>query len=132
MSIELRLLAYSVALLFVLIMIQANVGILAHGSKTMAGPRDAMPADTTFQARTRRTVANHIENLAVFAPLVLIAAIAQVSNEWTVLGARLFFYSRVAHAILYLAGVPWLRALAWFIGVIGTVMIFLALFGILK
>lgn len=131
MSIELRLLAYSVALLFVLIVIQASAGVLAHGSKTMAGPRDVMPADTKFQSRGKRTVANHIEGLALFAPLVLIAAIAHVSNEWTVLGARLFFYSRLAHAVLYLAGVPWLRALAWFVGVIGTVMVFLAVVGVI-
>jgi uncharacterized MAPEG superfamily protein len=74
---------------------------------------------------------NYRENLWFFAPLVLIAALTNVSNEWTVLGARLFFYSRVAHAVIYMAGWPMIRPLFWFVGVVGCGMIFLALFGIL-
>ena len=33
------------------------------------------------------------------------------------LGAQLFFYSRVAHAILYILGVPLVRPLAWAVGI---------------
>ena len=39
------------------------------------------------------------------------------------LGAQLFFYSRIAHAVIYLAGWPWIRPLAWAIGLVGTLMI---------
>ena len=55
-------------------------------------------------------------------------------NHWhslmTIWGAQLFFYSRVAHAIVYLAGLPVIRPLFWTVGIVGTVMIFLALFGV--
>ncbi|HWA00809.1 MAG TPA: MAPEG family protein [Caulobacterales bacterium] len=132
MSTELNLLTYSVALLFVLIMIQALAGVFKNGSKVMAGNRDSLPPDSVWMARTKRVVANHIENLAVFAPIVLVAALARISNQWTVLGAQLFFYSRLAHAIIYLAGWPWIRAVAWTVGLVGIVLIFLALFGILQ
>jgi uncharacterized MAPEG superfamily protein len=62
----------------------------------------------------------------MFAPLVLVAALTQITNQWTVLGAQLFFYSRVVHAVLYIAGVPIVRPLAWAVGVVGTVMVLLA------
>ena len=127
MSVELNMLVYSTALLIVLVLIQATAGIQAQGLMPMAGPRDALPPPKPFQARTKRVVDNHREGLTMFAPLVLAAAAAHVSNGWTALGAELFFYSRAVHAVLYLAGVPMIRPLAWGVGLAGTVMVLLAL-----
>jgi uncharacterized MAPEG superfamily protein len=131
MSVELSMLVYSVALLFALVAIQAVAGVLAQGLAAMAGSRDDLPAPKPFQARTKRVVDNHREGLALFAPLVLVAALVQISSPWTVLGAQLFFYARVVHAVLYVAGVPWVRPLAWAVGIVGTAMIFAALVGFL-
>lgn len=97
----------------------------------MAGPRDDLPPPKKYQARMLRVVDNHREGLTMFAPLVLIAAVAQISNQWTVLGAQLFFYSRLAHAVLYIAGVPLVRPLAWTVGLIGTFMVLLAVLGVI-
>lgn len=126
MSVELTMLIYATALLVVLVLIQATVGVQAQGLTPMAGPRDNLPAPKPFQARTKRVVDNHREGLTMFAPLVLAAAAMHVTNNWTVLGAELFFYSRVVHAVLYLAGVPMIRPLAWTVGLVGTVMVLLA------
>lgn len=130
MTIELRMLAYSVALLFALIMVQANAGVMAQGPKAMAGNRDDLPPPKPFQGRTMRALQNHMEAMALFAPLVLIAAVQNVSSDMTVLGARLFFYGRVAHAVTYLIGIPGVRTAVWLVSVIGILLIFLALFGI--
>jgi uncharacterized MAPEG superfamily protein len=130
MPVELRLLAYSVALLFLLVLIQATAGVFAQGLMPMAGNRDALGEPKPFQARTKRLVDNHREGLILFAPLILTAALLHVSTGTTELGARMFFYSRVAHAIVYLAGLPMIRPLFWGIGLVGTIMIFLALFGL--
>jgi uncharacterized MAPEG superfamily protein len=127
MTVELTMLALSVALLFILIMIQATAGAQAQGAEVMAGHRDNLKPMSPWQARTKRLVDNHREGLALFAPLVLIAAVTQISTSYTVLGAELFFFGRVAHAVIYLAGWPWVRPLAWLVGIVGTVMIFLAL-----
>ena len=131
LTIELRLLAYSVVLLIVVVLIQVLAGVRAQGLPAMSGSRDNLPAPKVFQARVNRLVDNHREGLIMFAPLVLIAAIAPVSNDWTVLGARLFFYSRVAHALVYLAGWPWVRGALWGVGMLGIFMILFALFGVL-
>lgn len=127
MSVELTMLVYSVALLVLLILVQASAGILAQGLTAMAGARDTLGEPGVMQARTKRVVDNHREGLLVFAPLVIVAALAGVSTPWTVLGAQLFFYSRVVHAVLYVAGVPWVRPLAWAVGIAGCVMIFIEL-----
>lgn len=127
MSVELTMLAYSVALLFALILLQSMAGVRAQGLVPLAGSRDGLAAPMGFHARMRRVVDNHREGLTLFAPLVLIAALARISSPVTVLGAQLFFYSRVVHAVLYVLGVPLVRPLAWLVGLAGIVMIFAAL-----
>ena len=129
MSVELTMLLYSVALLFILIAIQASAGIIEKGIPAMAGSRDQLGEPGVFQSRSKRVVDNHREGLLIFAPLVLIAALAGVSTPMTVFGAQLFFYSRIVHAALYLAGVPWVRPLAWAAGIVGCVLIFIDLLG---
>ena len=130
MSIELTMLALSVGLLFVLVVIQAMAGVGAQGLWVMAGARDNLGPQSVWQARTLRVVDNHREGLILFAPLVLIAAEANAYNTLTLWGTQLFFYSRVAHAVVYLAGLPYIRPVFWTIGLIGTLMVFLALFDI--
>jgi uncharacterized MAPEG superfamily protein len=130
MGVELHMLVYSTALLIVLVLIQATAGVLAQGLKPMAGPRDDLPEPKPFQARTKRVVDNHREGLTMFAPLVLVAALAHVTSPLTVLGAQVFFYSRVAHAALYLVGAPMVRPLVWAIGLAGMLMILAALLGL--
>jgi uncharacterized MAPEG superfamily protein len=127
MSNELTLLALSVALLIVLIAIQATAAVLAQGIDAMAGPRDNLPEPTVFQARTKRIVDNHREGLTVFAPLVLIAALNHVHSGTTVLACQLFLGARVAHAIIYLFGIPKIRPLAFAGSLAATVMMLIAI-----
>lgn len=129
MSVELTMLTYAVGLLFGLVFLQAVVGIRAQGAVPLANSRDDLPPASGFHARMKRVVDNHREGLTMFAPLVLTAAVAGVSNGTTVLGAQLFLYSRVVHAVLYVFGVPLVRPLAWAVGIVGTAMVFAALVG---
>lgn len=56
---------------------------------------------------------NAVENLVVFAALVLAAHAATVSNEATLFAVKLYFWSRVVHALAYTFKVPWVRTLAF-------------------
>lgn len=131
MTPELTYLALSIALFFLVVLVQATAGILNNGGVAMMNNRDNLKPPTVFQARMKRLTDNFRENLWFFAPLVLIAAVAGISNQWTVLGAQIFLYSRIAHAVWYAFGWPILRGFFWLFGVIGCTMIFLALFGII-
>jgi len=66
-----------------------------------------------------------LESLVLFAALVLSAHAVGASNATTVLGAQLFLWGRVAYAVLYIAGVPWVRTGAWAVSVAGMLMILL-------
>ena len=68
-----------------------------------------------------------VENLVLFAALVLIAVVTNKTNSTTLLGAQLFFWARLAYALVYLAGIPWLRTLVWVVSVIGMILIFVQL-----
>lgn len=130
MSVELTMLANSVALLFVLVLIQTVAGIRAQGLMPLANARDSLPPPGVFQARTLRVVDNHREGLTMFAPLILIVAVMNAETDLTALGAQLFFYARVVHAVLYLIGAPMVRPLAWAAGITGMGMVFASLMGL--
>ncbi|MES2028020.1 MAG: MAPEG family protein [Pseudomonadota bacterium] len=59
---------------------------------------------------------NAVENLIVFAPLVLILNAADVSTPTTVLACAVYFWSRVVHLVVYTLGLPVFRTLAFLVG----------------
>jgi uncharacterized MAPEG superfamily protein len=81
----------------------------------------------------RRLMAAHgnaVENLVVFAPLVLIAHIAGVSTSLTQLAAMLYFFSRLAHVLVFTLGMPAIvRILAFFGGFIAQMVMVFSLLG---
>jgi uncharacterized MAPEG superfamily protein len=87
------------------------------------GNRDVPLAVPDWVRRAERAHANLVENLAPFAILVLVAHVAGKANATTALGATLFFWGRVAHAAVYVAGIPYLRTAAFFVGTVGELMI---------
>jgi uncharacterized MAPEG superfamily protein len=93
------------------------------GLPTLAGNREGLPEYTGWAGRAKRAHLNMIENLVLFAALVLIAAVANKANATTAMGAMIFFWARLAYAIIYVIGIPWLRTLAWAVSVIGLAMI---------
>lgn len=127
MTIELTMLLYSVILLLLLILIPAGESIIRNGVMAQAGSRDNLPEPSVFNKRATRLKNNMIENMVLFAPVVLLASATGVSTGDTVLGAQIFFFARVVHAVIYLAGLPLIRPLAWMVSLAGIIMIALAL-----
>ncbi|MBP6725201.1 MAG: MAPEG family protein [Halioglobus sp.] len=119
MSVELLKLLYSALLFLVIILAQAGLGIAQNGLMAQAGSRDNLPEPTVLRQRLQRLSANMQENLVLFAVVVLVASIAGVSNDATALGASVFFFARVAHAVVYAAGWPAIRPLFFFAGLYG-------------
>jgi uncharacterized MAPEG superfamily protein len=66
---------------------------------------------------------NAVENLVVFAALVLVANAVGVSNDTTVIACSVYFWSRVVHVLTYTMGVPWLRTLSFAAGWLAMVAI---------
>jgi uncharacterized MAPEG superfamily protein len=127
MTIELSLLVWSVALTLVLVVAAVIGAQMQVGLETLIGNRDNMPEITGWAGRSIRAHRNLLESLVLFAILVLTARAVGISNGMTETGAYLFFFGRIAHAGLYIAGIPWARTAAWSISVLGLLLIFLQL-----
>ena len=59
---------------------------------------------------------NAVENLVVFAALVLVAHVTGANNETTALVCTLYFWTRVVHFAVYTFCIPWIRTLAFLVG----------------
>jgi uncharacterized MAPEG superfamily protein len=71
---------------------------------------------------------NAVENLVIFAILVLVANAAHVSNNVTVTACAVYFWARLAHYIIYTMGVPMLRTLTFLAGFAAQIALVLAIF----
>ena len=124
---ELTLLAWSVVLAIVHMFatVQALVG--QKGLMTAFGNRENLPELAGWGGRARRANVNMAQNLVLFAAVVLAVVAVGRTNDMTLLGAQLFFWSRVAYAVCYLGGIPYLRTLSWLVSIIGIVLILIRL-----
>lgn len=124
---ELGLLAWSALLCLALALPYATGLTLTRGLPIMAGNREGFAEPTGWMGRAKRAHMNMVENLVPFAALVLVAAIANKFGPLTALGAQLFFWARLVHAVSYIAGIPYVRTAAYAVGLVGMVLIFIAI-----
>ena len=59
---------------------------------------------------------NAVENLVVFAALVLIAHVADIKSEATAMACIIYFWARVVHLVAQTFAIPWVRTLAFAVG----------------
>jgi len=124
MKAELMLLLWAVALTVVQMLIAVSGATLQVGLPKLASNRDNMPAFTGWVGRADRAHHNMLESLVLFAALVLAAVVSGKTNQTTLLGAQLFFWARLAYAVVFLIGIPWLRTGVWTVSMAGLVIIF--------
>ena len=78
-------------------------------------PENPKPQSAWAQ-RLMKAHANAVENLAVFAALVLAANALGVSNAAIATASMVYFWARVVHALSYTFAVPWVRTLSFAAG----------------
>src|SRR5215469_990678 len=124
MTPDLKILVWTVALTFVEVLVSVLFAQGQVGLGMLAGNRDGLEPLTGFAGRAQRAHWNMLESLPLFIALVLVAHIAGKANGTTLVGCELFFWGRLAHWLIYLIGIPWLRTVAWVVSVIGLILIF--------
>lgn len=87
------------------------------------GNRENVPELTGWAGRAKRAHDNLAINLGLFSAIILTAAHLEVSNAVTSAGSLVFLGARVTHAISYIAGIKYVRTLAYLTGVGATIMI---------
>jgi uncharacterized membrane protein YecN with MAPEG domain len=97
-------------------------------ASTVGYPVDPPPLAPWAQ-RLRAAHANAVENLVVFAALILAAQLLNISTPLTALAGSLYLWSRVAHAVIYTLAVPWLRTVAFMGGFAAQMLVAWQLLG---
>jgi uncharacterized MAPEG superfamily protein len=129
MSVELTMLAWSVALGFGYVFLAAFLGTHQRGLKWNASNRDGEPQPLTgFAARAARANQNFLETFPFFAAAVLAVVVAQHTTPQTALGAKIYFWSRLAYLPIYVVGIPYLRTAVWALSFWGILQMLEALF----
>jgi uncharacterized MAPEG superfamily protein len=121
MTVELTMLFWAVVLTFVQMLVAVQLSTMQVGLPTLAGNRDGF-APEGMAGRATRAHRNMLENLPLFAALVLVVQLGGLNNELTALGAQVFVIARLVYAVIYVIGVPWIRTATWFVSVIGLAM----------
>lgn len=95
----------------------------------MVNPSSDAAPKAAWADRMTHAHSNAVENLVIFAPLVLILVLANVSTPATVAACQLYFFARLAHYIIYSLGIPFLRTAAFVAGFVAQMTLAFALFG---
>lgn len=80
------------------------------------GYPDTPKPQSPWARRLMKAHANAVENLVIFAALVLAAHALGVSNNAIASAAIVYFWARLVHALAYTFAVPWVRTLAFTVG----------------
>ena len=116
MTIELKYLTF-VSLLTALMWVPYILNtIMVRGLTNAVGYPENPKSLAPWASRMKAAHSNAIENLIVFAALVLIADTAEVSNELTAMACVIYFWARLVHYLVHTFGIPWVRTLAFAAG----------------
>jgi uncharacterized MAPEG superfamily protein len=91
--------------------------------KVAFGNRDDVPEPTPLVGRADRAARNMLENLVLFTAVLAAVRLAGVHDGRVDLGAKIFFWARVAYFPVYLAGIAYVRTAIWSVSVVGLAMI---------
>jgi uncharacterized MAPEG superfamily protein len=127
MTIELRMLAWTLVLAFIQILLFDFARTGQYGLKWNTGARDeTMPPLSAAAGRLQRAQNNLFETLPLFIGAILIAHVAGRDSGITAWGAQIYFWGRVVYVPLYAFGVRTLRSLVWTVATIGLLMVMYA------
>jgi len=97
--------------------------------RALKNPEPDLRPEAAWAYRLANAHRNAIENLVVFAPLALIVHALGLGAPASALACAIFFWSRLAHAVIYTLGIPLLRTIAFLIGFGAQATLFLRIFG---
>jgi uncharacterized MAPEG superfamily protein len=125
MSTDLKYLAFTAILTASLWIPYIVCQVMTNGNLTPQDYVDPTPRPVPLWGmRANRTYVNAVESFAPFAALVIVVHLAGKANAMTAFWATAYFWVRLAHAVVYLLGFPYLRTLAFTLGYVAVIGIF--------
>ena len=128
LSIELKMLLYSVILGIVQLLTASLLSTLQRGVKWNISSRDQKaPELTGVAARMDRAFKNFMETFPFFVAAILMVQLTQMQSSNSMLGAQLYFWARLLYIPIYAAGITMVRTLVWAVSFIGLMMVLFSL-----
>jgi uncharacterized MAPEG superfamily protein len=125
MSTDLKYLALTAILTASLWIPYIACQVMTNGNLTPQNYLDPTPRPVPLWGmRANRAYVNAVESFAPFAALVIVAHLAGKANATTAFLATSFFWLRLAHAVVYLLGIPYLRTVIYTLGFVAVIGIF--------
>ncbi|HSB24615.1 MAG TPA: MAPEG family protein [Burkholderiaceae bacterium] len=116
MKTELLYLTYVTALTGLLWVPYVLDRVAVRGLMDAVGYPENPKPQSPWAQRLMKAHANAVENLVIFAALVLAAQAVGVTSAAVATAAVVYFWARVVHAVAYAFAVPWVRTLAFTVG----------------
>ncbi|RZV34695.1 MAG: MAPEG family protein [Chromatiales bacterium] len=127
MTVELTMLTWVAALHAIMWVPYILNAVMVRGLVEAVGyPDDPKPL-APWAERMKKAHYNAVENIVLFATLVLVANAVGISNETTVLVCKVYFWARLVHLVSFTLGIPWVRTLSFFAGWIACVALLVEL-----
>ena len=129
MTTDLRYLAYAAILTaalwipYVVCQVRTNGPLQPRNYADPALPRPVPP----WGLRAHRAYLNAAEVFAPFAALVIVAQLSGKADAMTAFWSAGFFWTRLAHAIVYWAAIPYIRTLVFTLGFVVMIGLFVEL-----
>ena len=92
-------------------------------------PQGETATKVAWADRMARAHENAVENLVIFAPLVLVVHLTSLNSEITEIACIVYFFSRLAHFLVFTFGVPILRVITFMVSVVAQLLLALTLLG---
>ena len=96
----------------------------------MDNPNPKAKPQSAWAQRLYFAHTNAVDNLVLFAPLVLILDSRNVSTTTTAVACAVYFWARLVHAVSYAAGIGPIRTLSFMVGWLACAVLALAIFRI--
>ena len=126
MSTELKYLALTALLTASLWIPYIVAQVMTNGPLKPQNYVDPTPRPVPFWGqRAHRVYLNAVETFAPFAALVVAVQLADKNDGMTAFWATSFFWVRVAHAVVFLAAIPFIRTILFVLGWICVIGLFI-------
>jgi len=113
MTSELMSLTWVITLTAIMWMPYIVNSIMVQGLVDAVGYPDNPKPLAPWAQRMKKAHYNAVENLVMFAALVLMLNAVGISNETTVMACNVYFWARLVHLLAYTLAIPWIRTLSF-------------------
>lgn len=97
--------------------------------RALTDPQGVTATNVAWADRMARAHANAVENLIIFAPLVLAIEMTGLNNEHTALACMVYFFARLTHFIVFSLAIPMFRVLSFMVSVVALIILMTTLLG---